>query len=227
MKMTKADINKLKNATMALTKWDSTGQAFGHFKKIKGKPKPYSIYEFFCLMKILEDLRTNYNIQLIKGWKNKKIFPQSPAPKDGWSYFKIQNKNDPTNCFQVCYGTKIRLSSAPQTLISPDISVQDVNSTSDPDDSMVFLIMDAKCKEDFESSVSVELLHEFMQKVKALNTSGANSITLIFSLLNHLKSNCLLTNGDVITKHDQYCKNNNVRMIGNFDWMSNTPKIVG
>lgn len=227
MRMTKADINKLKEATRTMTRWDSTGQAFGHIKNIKGKFKPYSMYEFFCLMKILEDLRTNYNIQLIKGWKDKKIFPQSPAPKEGWSYFIIQNKNDSTNCFQICYGTKIRLSSAPQTLISPDISIQDVNSTPDPDDSMVLLIMDAKCKEDFESSLSVELLHEFIQKVNALNTLGASFIDLFFNRLDHLKSNCLLTNGEVISKHDQYCKNNNVRMVGKFDWMDNTPKIVG
>ncbi len=219
--MTKAQLKRLKEATKKLTKWESSGKAFGHFKVLasdatekKGADK---IYEFYCLMKVLEDLKVNYKITLEPGTRMDKIFPEAPSPKNGWPFFRIENKKNARNKYQVCYGTKVKLSTAPRTTIAADISIQKHNSTYDPDETMVELIMDAKFKYDDSDALSIEQIHAFMQRVNALETSLATRLSLDFSSLTMLKTNCLLTNGRPVANHDAYCIKYNIRQVGRFD----------
>jgi hypothetical protein len=219
--MTKTELKKLKTATEKLTRWDSSGKAFGHFGVIEAKATTTdgadSIYEFWCLMRILVDLKSNYKIDLIPGNPAGKIFPQAPSLKKGWPYFKIELNSDPTNKYQVCYGTKIKLSLAPKTTIAPDISIQQHDSTDDPDESMVELIMDAKFKYKNTSALPIDQLHGFMQRVNALQTQNAATIALQFNLLKAIKANCLLTNGKALGDQDDYCKLNKIKQVEQFD----------
>lgn len=229
--MTKTQLRQLKAATAKLTKWDSTKKAFGHFKVIKDKATNTKgadrIYEFYCLMRILEDLMVNYNISLKPGTRTDKIFPEAPSPKKGWPYFMIQQKAGRPNKFQVCYGTEIKLSRALKTTIAPDISIQKYDSTDDPDESMVELIMDAKFKYSDTSALPIDQIHAFMQRVNALQTQTASSINLLFSaaLLN-IKGNCLLTNGQALEDQEDYCKLNKILQVEQFD-IAKTYNVVG
>lgn len=228
--MTKAELKKLKTATEKLTKWDSSGKAFGHFNVIEAKATSTdgadSIYEFWCLMRILVDLKSNYKINLIPGNPAGKIFPQAPSLKKGWPYFKIEHNIDPTNKYQVCYGTKIKLSLAPKTTIAPDISIQKHDSTDDPVESMVELIMDAKFKYKNTSALPIDQIHGFIQRVNALQTQNAATITLEFNLLKDIKANCLLTNGKALGEQDDYCKLNKIKQVEQFD-IGTTFNIIG
>lgn len=228
--MTKDELKRLKVATQKLTKWETSGKAFGHYRMIDAKATTKdgadSIYEFWCLMKILEDLRVNYIITLIPGNSADKIFPQAPSLKKGWPYFKIELSNDPTNKYQVCYGTKIKLSRAPKTTIAPDISIQKHDATDNPDESMVELIMDAKFKYRNTDTLPIEQIHAFMQRVNALHTQNANTIPLIFNTLNDIKSNCLLTNGLALADQEDYCILNNIKQVEQFD-ISLTYNVIG
>jgi hypothetical protein len=228
--MNKAELKKLKVATEKLTKWESSGKAFGHYQVIEGKANTTdgadSLYEFWCLMRILIDLKTNYKIDLIPGNPAGKIFPQAPSLKKGWPYFKIELNSDPTNKYQVCYGTKIKLSLAPKTTMAPDISIQKHDATDDPDESMVELIMDAKFKYTNTSALPIDQLHGFMQRVNALDTKNANSINLLFNLFKDIKSNCLLTNGNALKDQDDYCKLNKIKQVEKFD-IGTTYNVVG
>lgn len=228
--MNKAALKKLKMATEKLTKWESSGKAFGHYQVIEGKATTKdgadSIYEFWCLMKLLVDLRANYKIDLISGNPAGRIFPQAPSLKKGWPYFKIELNSDPTNKYQVCYGTKIKLSRAPKTTIAPDISIQKHDATDDPDESMVELIMDAKFKYSNTSSLPIDQLHGFMQRVNALQTQNADIIPLKFDLLKDIKANCLLTNGRALGDQDDYCKLNKIKQVEQFD-ISSTYNVIG
>lgn len=228
--MNKAELKKLKVATEKLTKWESSGKAFGHYQVIEGKANTTdgadSLYEFWCLMKILVDLKANYKIDLIPGNPAGKIFPQAPSLKKGWPYFKIELNSDPTNKYQVCYGTKIKLSRAPKTTIAPDISIQKHDSTDDPDETMVELIMDAKFKYQNTSSLPVDQIHAFIQRVNALQTQNAYSLPLMFNSLALLKSNCLLTNGQALGDQKDYCILNNIKQVEQFD-ISSTYNVIG
>lgn len=229
--MNKAELKKLKVATEKLTKWESSGKAFGHYQVIEGKANTTdgadSLYEFWCLLKILVDLKTNYKILLKSETRtDKKIFPQAPAPKKGWAYFEIENITDFANKFQVCYGTEIKLSRAPKTTIAPDISIQKYDATDDPDESMVELIMDAKFKYTNTSVLPIDQLHAFMQRVSALQTQNVDEIPLIFDLLKDIKANCLLTNGRALVDQEEYCKLNKIMQVEQFD-ISSTYRTIG
>ncbi len=228
--MNKAELKRLKKATEKLTRWESSGKAFGHYQVIESKAtitnRADSLYEFWCLMKILVDLKVNYNITLVPGDPAGKIFPQSPALKKGRPYFKIDLKTDSNNKYQVCYGTKIKLSLAPMTTIAPDISIQKHDATDNPDESMVELIMDAKFKYRNTAKLPIEQIHAFMQRVNALQTHNANKITLQFNRLTPLKSNCLLTNGQALTDQREYCVLNNIKQVEQFD-ISSTYNVIG
>lgn len=219
--MNKTQLRQLKAATAKLTKWDSSKKAFGHFKVIRDKATNTKgadrIYEFYCLMRILEDLMVNYNISLKPGTRTDKIFPEAPSPKKGWPYFMIQQKAGRPNKFQVCYGTEIKLSRALKTTIGPDISIQKYDATDDPDESMVELIMDAKFKYKNTSALQIDQLHGFMQRVNALETKNADTIALQFDLLKDIKANCLLTNGKALVDQDDYCKLNKIKQVEKFD----------
>lgn len=218
-------IRKLKAATKALTKWDSTNQCFGHFHKISdnvGKKKDDvkgsdKVYEFYCLLRLLSDLRVNYDVTLVPGTRANKIFPEAPADKNGWPYFHITNKKDPTNQFQVCYGTNIKLSDAVNTTIAPDISLQNINSTDDPDETMVEMILDAKYKFTNTNALSIDQIHAFMNRVNVLKTTDADKLPLIFDQLHDIKSNCLLTNGNGLSKQHDFCKKGNIKQVEKFD----------
>lgn len=221
----------MKKATEKLTKWESSGKAFGHYQVIESKATSKAgadrIYEFWCLLKILDDLRINYNILCVPDSRvDKKIFPQAPAPKRGFAYFKIEHKIDTNNKYQVCYGTEIKLSLAPKTTIAPDISVQRHDSTDDPDEKMVELIMDAKFKSRNTDTLPIEQIHAFMQRVNALQTQNASTIPLQFSALTALKSNCLLTNAQALMDQKNYCALYGVKQVEKFD-ISSTYSVIG
>jgi len=219
--MTKTEIKKLKIVVEKLTKWESSGKAFGHFNvlvehatHLKGADR---LYEFFCFMKILENLSKNYKIILQPGTKSGKIFPVAPGNKKYWVYFKAEHNTDPTNKYQICYGTKIKLRKAPKTSFAPDISIQKYDSTEDPDETMVELIMDAKFKFKNTDTLPIIQLNDFIQRVTALETINADSISLQFSSLLGLKGNCLLTNGNALNGHETYCKIYKIKQVEKFD----------
>jgi hypothetical protein len=224
--MTLKDIKKLKTATEKLTKWETTGQAFGHFDNIKLK-KPDRMYEFFCCMRIVKDLQQHYTVKLIPSTRGKNIFPESPAPKIGWAYFEIHPKKKNLKSYQICFGSNIKLSSSPDTTCAPDISIQKIDSSTDPDENNVELILDAKFKKDGDTKFSISTIREFITMINDLQTNNAATIDLEFNLLTDLKANCLLSNGKVIAKHKQYCTNNNVVQVGTFVHDKTTFDVTG
>jgi hypothetical protein len=120
----------------------------------------------------------------------------------------------------VCYGTSISLSFAPKTKIAPDISIQKHDSTDEPDESMVELIMDAKYKYDDNATLPVLQIHAFMNQVNVLQTENADRLPLVLDKLSELKSNCILTNGKVLAKHQAFCASKKIKQVGNFDLYS-------
>ncbi len=227
----KAYIRSLKTATEKLTTWEDTGKAFGHLGVLDTvadeNRKSDRLYEFYCLMRVLEDLSHFYDIELIPSKYGINEFPQSPGEKQNFAKFEVHKKGNSANAYQVCFGTKIRLSFAGGTTVSPDISFQAIDATDDPDESMVELILDAKYRNDPSRALSIETIRGFSAIVEDLGISRASSLPLSFAALSSIKGNCLLTNGEVIFRHEAYCKHRSMKQVGKFDLGGNPIDVVG
>lgn len=185
---------------------------FGYLKREKDN----YIYEFYCSMRILSDLKQNYNIELQNAGSKIK-FPAKPASKSGgWSYFLIKEKNSGNRLFQMCLGTEISLSYASGTTVAPDISIQVPDAGNTPDEKSVLLVMDAKYSTKPDSSLSISPIREFAQIVNDLEVQDAAKIDMFFHELAGLKGNCLITNKKGNSKHSVYCEKRCIKQVSKF-----------
>lgn len=190
------EINSLADSLANVSSWKTSKDAFGHIiiesKGIEKVAKKDYIYEFYCYMKIIEDLnkKTNQNIKFVIG---NGIFPRNPASKTNRPYFVLEKDN--SELFQICSGTQI------QTIISdfkkaPDISFQKISSDPDlPNYEDVIAIYDAK----YSESSSLKSFQEgqmvlFSDMIRLLNLQIAGDLTSYYTNFNEFKGNCLVTN---------------------------------
>jgi len=217
-------INSLRTSIKALSKWETTGEAFGFIESVDDDRKDY-IYEFFCAMKVIEDLTTNHKIVLHPG-RNGYRFPQKPQPKINWARFIGFDLAGAKEEFQVCLGIELHPTDAPDTPFGADISFQKAGTGEQPFDKDILLIMDAKYKSDIEDKFDVSILREFAQCVRDMQAPKPETDVLKFGSP-AFKGNCLFTNGEPIEVHELYCRNRNVRQIGQFDCDGRTMVVVG
>ena len=125
--MSTATINHLKQLRKSiekLSKWETSGKAFGFIKAVPNAKEDY-IYEFFCAMKVLEDLSLSHGITLKCSPQNHSYkFPLKPGSKKNWARFLIMDKTNIIPIAQMCLGTEIKISSSPKTTFGSDISFQ-------------------------------------------------------------------------------------------------------
>lgn len=221
-----ARIKQLRSAIEKLTKWESSGKAFGFIETNKKLSSDY-IYEFYCAMRILKDLNTNESVKIVPDNNGEYRFPRKPAPKGAWSKFLIRQKGTRHIKFQFCLGTVIKISSSPLTTFGADISLQTHDAPDDPDESHVVWIMDGKYKKSSSSKLDIGTIREFAQCVSDMDSPKKSRFTLQFDKLSELNTNCLLTNGEGIQDHEQYCMNKKVRQVAKFDCDGRKMEIIG
>jgi len=161
-------INNLRTAIHSLSRWETSGKAFGYIQTVTDDKDDY-IYEFFCAMKVLEDLSNNHRIVLKRGI-NGFVFPKKPGVKRMWARFVGYDSTGTTEQFQVCLGVKIKITASPLTTFGSDISIQQAGTSDDPYDSDILLIMDAKYKWENETVMDIGTIREFAQCVFDMNT---------------------------------------------------------
>lgn len=223
--MPKPNISNLRRAIEKLSKWESSGAAFGFIKTVSNKNPDY-IYEFFCAMRVLKDLSVNHLVEITPGTNGFK-FPRKPGNKSDWAYFEIKDKNTGRVLYQFCLGTTIKISSSPSTTFGADISIQKGHAGYDPDESDIVLIMDAKYKENNSSKLDIGTIREFAACVRDMNVPKGIRGRLVFNSLVRLRANCLFTNGEAETLHQQYCTNRKLKQVGRFDCDRRTMQIIG
>src|SRR4030095_6070630 len=214
-------INQFSKSLIVKSRWYKTNKPFGHIDYQKDK-RSY-IYEFFCYLKILKDLKSNYDLEYIEGDHQ---FPQSHSNKKDKSKFVIKEKITGKK-YQVCTGTDINISTIDDYTIAPDISFQKENATDDPTEKDVLLIMDAKYKSNpTKSNLSISLLQQFAEIIVDLNVSAASTQPINFDKYKNLLSNCLLTNGTGLTDKDDFCKKKKMKQVVKFD-VTGTYDVIG
>ena len=195
-----------------LSKWQSSGSSFGH---LHGKERDDYIFEFYCYVKILSDLKKNYIVKLVPGTAGG-IFPKAPAKKDeGWSHFNLFEDN--IHKFQVCCGTDIAVSSVIEVAYHPDISFQVHDSPDNPNETHVLLIMDAKYSKN-KSRLTQSTITEFFGILHELALVGKSFPPIRFDKFESIiTANALLTNGTKSSIHEKRCNKNGAVQVERFD----------
>lgn len=150
------------------------------------------LYEFYCYIRIIADLRKNYKIQFVPGLGAFKFkFPQAASLKKGKPRFHAFENGQIQ--FQICAGTKI------DCIIDsednhPDISFQIGSASEEPTEKDLICIMDAKYIESANSSLPKEQVYKFGIIIDLFELKKQTDKSIKFSTLVDLQGNCLLTN---------------------------------
>ncbi len=161
--MAKSYLKDLRDSIEKLSKWERSGRAFGFIESVSNKNPDY-IYEFYCAMRVLKDLKTNYKIKLVPGNLGY-VFPKKPQEKIDYAKFLIKDKLTDKVLFQFCLGVKVQISSSPATTFGADISFQKSNASDTPDETDMVLIMDAKYKKSKATKLDISTIREFAKCV--------------------------------------------------------------
>lgn len=153
------------------------------------------IYEFYSLLRIIEDLKSNYKIEYQAGpGKDGNKFPKGPASKKNKPFFKLF-ENEKLK-YQICAGTKVKAAFDGKE-VAPDISFQIATSPEElPSYTDVRIIIDAK-----NSNVQQSQFDSFCMMIKNLKTEKAENEKLIFKKFAKVKGNCIISSGKAFTKN--------------------------
>ena len=207
-------INSFATTLYDVSKWNTTSDPFG---QIDSKTADNYVYEFYCYMRILDDLQAHYDVRFVPGTNS---FPKKPADKkNGWSRFDLYDKTNGKLLFQVCAGTNIEHSAIANYTAAPDISFQTGNSPEEPNENNVLMIMDSKYKtgkNSDEKKIDISTLREFANIVRDFNLDVTKSSQIQLDQLKSLSGNCLLSNGQPATNHLPFCVHSKIKQVGIF-----------
>ncbi len=217
-----AEIDTFSRQLESLSKWNSS-EPFGH---LDGADDDY-IYEFWCAMKLLSDLKTSYSIE-VSSVDDRLLFPKKPAYLSAgkYTYFTLTDKADTKDCVQMFFGIKFIHADDADDTSAPDIAFAKPIGRQDPFYNDALLIFDAKFKTGKSRKLSKSLIKVFAKTVEDLGLRN-RSFNLKLDKLADLNGNCLVTNGEVIRKHENYCIRSKVRQIGNFKTGTEPIEAVG
>lgn len=190
-----ATLRKFCSLLSKAAKWKNSNDAILNVEMIKSSNrKEESIFEFFCAMRILLDLKDNYSIT-IENNKTTNRFPKGPSLKKNFPYFAIRNKDDNSILFQVCLGTQIK--GVTDEKYAPDISFQRASASLNPNYEDVSMIYDAKFKHKLSASVTDSEFAKVFFMVIHLKCENAesNSLNVSFDKFKSFIGNCIISNG--------------------------------
>ena len=215
MKELLKEIKQYAKTLSTASKWNGTKESIAAIEAQKNKKNGTDyIYEFFCYLTVLSDLKNNYELQFEKGsGRFRYAFPKAPALKKGKPYFKALNIKTSTEEFQICAGTKIATGFVKPKHRAPDISFQKPNTKDDPTSSDVYMIFDAKFNRpnSLKEATGQAEFSYVSQMIRDLKLEQAPLSPIIFDKLKDLLGNCIITNGrssdsDIIRNKTNYLK---------------------
>lgn len=187
----------------------------------------FYIYEFYCLMRVVNDLCKTYEMEFVKGEGDFEFkFPQAASKKAGKPKFYFKKDNIPV--FEIYGGVRIK-GKYKSEKDHPDISFLIPNSPDEAEGAHLIMIMDAKYVSDFKrlDKSEADVLESI---VRRFNLQDAPRIKIEFSELNGLQGNTLLTNGIFHTDKeddlDSRLKDNYIKEVQRF-FPNSTFEIAG
>lgn len=208
-------IKKYAETLSTAAKWENSGDAILSIENVDdiNKKQEY-IYEFYCALRILDDLSTTYSIE-ITNFKKNKVFPKAPASKKNYPFFVVKDSKG-KQVFEICLGVDIK-GIADETS-APDISFQNPGCGMNPDFNDVFMLFDSKFKHKLNAKVTDSEFYKVHGMIKNLACEDAfKTKTLSFNGLKDLLHNCILTNGKTFKINHKHHKIFGLKTIEHFD----------
>jgi len=212
-------INSFADSLAKVSTWKNSKDAFGNIIEYKNGVEKVSqsdyIYEFYCYMKIIEDLnkKSNQNVKFIKG---NGIFPRKPVIKKNRPYFILEVDNK--EIFQICSGTQIQ-TKLKNIKKAPDISFQSITSDDDlPSYNDILAIYDAKYSESKKAiSFQEGQMVLFNRMIRLLRQENPTNIEIYYTDYIDFKGNCLITNKKSYTTDIDELNEEKITVIEYFD----------
>jgi hypothetical protein len=211
------------------SKWNGSDESIAAIEAQKNKTNGTDyVYEFFCYLVILSDLKKNYKLKFVEGSGDfKYAFPKSPALKKGKPYFSALDKDTLLEMFQICAGTKISTGFTSPKDRAPDISFQKARTKDDPRPKDVYMIFDAKFNRPSSSKKSTDQ-NQFSyvsQMIRDLKLNNACTSPILFDKLVDMLGNCIITNGKSTNSDAARNISNSLKEVENFSAPFNLKKI--
>jgi len=150
------------------------------------------IYEFYCFLRIVVDLKVNYIIEFKEGDGIYQYnFPRKAANKKGKPRFHAWENGK--LAFQLCAGTMINCE-YDREKNHPDISFQLPEASENPSEEDLIIIMDAKFTEDPTAKLSKAEFYKFGGITDVFNLRETPKKAIRFDGFNDMFGNCLITN---------------------------------
>lgn len=207
------EIKDFSRALKDAAKWQNSRRSIAY---VEDGSSDY-IYEFYCYIRMLSDLGSNYTLAFKKGKVYSAKFPEKPGLKANFPRFEIFDKKSGVKLYQLCAGTMIE-SDFPDQNLHPDISLQTPNSPENPNKNHVLLIWDAKYVNKLKRIPNKEI-RDFTAIVDLYDLNTKASPKIEFEDLKVLHGNCIITNGQSHheSNDEAYVKKKRIKVVYYFD----------
>ena len=221
-------INKIKEISKILQKcarWDSSKKSISNLNNRSNNGKDY-IYEFYCYLTVLKDLKSNYKLEYVSGGPNKDKFPRGPAPKKDVPFFYLLSKTTKQKAYQVCAGTQIK--AIVSGYRAPDISFQKHNADlDDPSSKDLIMIFDTKRKRpgSMNPKISEGQYSYFSTMIRELGVDKKKFPKIKFNRLHSFIGNCLITNNEAHSQHEADNRFHKLKEVEYYDYKADLRKV--
>ena len=224
-------LKEIKDYAIVLRKasrWSNSNETIAHIQTSNNEEtKREYIYEFYCYLRILKDLKANYDLELVSGEKHGVLFPKAPGLKKNYPYFSIKSKKSGKEEFQLCNGIKIKGKADEDS--APDISFLNRKTGKTPDFNDVFMIHDAKFKHNESKKIADSEFSKVSYMIRNLDCETPLGKSITFNeFINDIdiNGNCILTNGFAFKTNTKHHKLFNIKEVEQFD-IKKKPKVIG
>jgi hypothetical protein len=209
------EIKRFSKKLEKAARWQKSKRSIGYIER--AKQKSY-VYEFYCYIRIIADLKRHYNIVYVPGnTADPHKFPKAAAEKINSPRFDLYDKKTSRCVYQVCVGTKVG-SSITNKEVHPDITFQTANAPNNPEAKHLLLMMDAKFKKNSTDTLPFDEVLAFIGFVNIVYELNRKTVPkILFDKLHDILGNTILTNGRAHDVIDSIHKTNKIKEVEMFD----------
>lgn len=207
-------IKKYARALSSAATWHGSKSALG----ILSTSENSYLYEFYCYLRVVQDLMANNKVVYRQGGKKGKEheWPKAAALKKNAPRFEVFTEKTGKKLFEVCGGTAVKGKHSIE--LNPDISFQVPDCGDKPTYEDLYLVVDAKFKKNSTDRLPLDEVNTFVSQVNLnLGLKGKRVKNLHFAEFEFLKKNTLLTNGNPHNDDDGLEKEAGIKQVYHFD----------
>lgn len=210
------------------SKWEGSGETISHASTGNNdKNIREYIYEFYCYIRILNDLIKNYDLAFVPGTKHKNHFPKSPGNKGEFPYFSVLSKDTGEEIFQICAG--INIIGQKGATSAPDISFLQKATGLQPNYNDIEMLFDAKFKHNEDGKIAKGQFNDVFAMIFNLDCMKQPTNPVLFNEFVgalDLNGNCILTNGKAYSENIDHHQMHHIKVVEKFE-IGQTIRIVG